>query len=262
MLLVAGTCAAEPGAAPLKRQPQPAVEDLSDKTIDIPPFYLWRRAYRLKAPSKAGLMRVGNDGRLTAVADASKLGDSILAQDQRRPQASSGFRPANDRFSVKLYPTQKEWMDSKASAAGKDADCFLDLTDTGSGETKKFSVGPCGYDGRAHREALGWHGSRNLFYWSHFIGSSSGGGSFAYQFDADHQAWTQINTEDADGFFLSPDGKWIVWEHGGLDAIHTVPLGGKQVHSMQIRAYDIEHNKNYRITNDVSFNSFAGWARP
>jgi hypothetical protein len=102
---------------------------------------------------------------------------------------------------------------------------------------------------------LFWHPQQPLFYFMVRVGEENVRSLELWECDVAKKTFENIG--DTNGHaFLSPDGRWIVWETGPIsdDCGLKPPL-----HCVLLRAYDTQKKVNYQLTKSPSLSAFHRW---
>jgi hypothetical protein len=230
---------------------QPVPGDLTKEKIELPVFYIWRRAYPKKGPSHYKLFSVHEDGTLSEDKKFSVTFEVALEEKQAKQPTRPAFASYADMIKYSTptaTPTpmvsfSKNWEIIMPSSASEN-DPYVHFIDEKTSQKKTVAMPGGGW----FWSALFWNPVKDLFYLSECEGSSTDRHSDYYQFDPETLKFTFIGG-GCGSFDLSPDGKWIIWNDGTC-----IKWGDHQIH-----LYSIEMNTDYTLTSGHSDNEFYKW---
>lgn len=102
---------------------------------------------------------------------------------------------------------------------------------------------------------LFWHPEKPIIFFMVTVGDTIGHSLELWEYDVADGVFQNIGDSNGD-VYLSPDGKWILWETGPFgDNCHLKP----PLHCVLICAYSIEKKVNYRLTEGPSISTFQRW---
>lgn len=102
-----------------------------------------------------------------------------------------------------------------------------------------------------------WNCRKGIFYFLVEMGGAKDKSFNLWQYDIKNKSFCCIGITDG-RFFLSPDGKWIVWETGRLD---QQSQKDNEMFCVQLVLFNVQNGKNYRLTEGKSVNLFDHWEK-
>jgi len=157
--------------------------------------------------------------------------------------------------SREIFSTDKQWAAKTYSIKtfADDLDnAYLVVRHLSDGNFKKMKV-PAQSNGAMW--PLFWHPQKPILYFMVTTGDTTGRSLELWECDVVRGVFQNVGNTNGD-VYLSPDGRWILWETGPyLDSCHLK----SPLHCVLLCAYDIEKKVNYRLTDRPSISLFQRW---
>jgi hypothetical protein len=229
--------------------------DLSDDHPSLPAFY----AFENKNPQNSGSFKpyLFNEKGVWEPAPTFKelpirsldlAGDRLFYPDEASANhnldESSEIISADKRWAAKTFgvKTLNDDLDND----------HLIIRDVDKGYVRKISV-PALSNGEMW--PLFWHPKKPIVFFMVTVGDTTGHSLELWEYDVANGIFQNIGDTNGDAY-LSPDGKWILWETGPFgDNCHLNP----PLHCVLLCAYSIEKKVNYRLTEGPSISAFQRW---
>lgn len=229
--------------------------DLFKDKPALPAFYLWVN----EKPENGGSFKpflINEKGERSNASSFREKPSKPLTEFGKRLfyPANAGVGNGLDESKELLSPDGK--LAAKTYSIKTFADdlnnAYLMLRDVKRGNEKKVRV-PAQSNGQMF--PLFWHTQKSLLYFMTTVGEGEKHSLELWEYDTVDGLFRNIGDTNGD-IFLSPDGKWIVWETG----LWMDPNRSKlPIHSVLLCAYSVEKKVNYRLTDGLSACAFHRW---
>jgi hypothetical protein len=232
--------------------------DFKSISAEIYPFCFWRMEYRGKSEGKYEPLIIDEKGSIKHPSHFSgkanvdlKMGKldvfppSDLLRGGDLNQSKEVISP-DGKWSVKFH-----W---DMTFADDEKNIQIIVKDIETGREEKEIV-PTSSMGVVYPSC--WNFPKDIFYFLVEMGGANDKSFNLWQYDLKNKSFCCIGITDG-RFFLSPDGKWIVWETGRL-----AQQGRKdnEIFYAQLVLFNVQNGKNYRLTEGKSVNLFDHWEK-
>jgi len=220
------------------------------------PFYFWKMEYKDNAEGDYKPFLMKKDGTVKKALISKERSKIRFESGSSGAFLPSGELRGNDlnrsrevissdgKWSVRFY-----W---NMTYANDENNIQLIVKEIEKNREEKISV-PTSSEGYVY--PVIWSEKRDLFYFLIEEGDTTDRSFGLWQYSVENKSFCYVGMTDG-RFFLSSDGKWIVWETGrALD--RSGP--GYPNYSVNLVLFDIVREKNYQLTEGKSVNLFDHW---
>lgn len=191
------------------------VNSLAGQNIQLPSFFVWKGPFEYLGNARLQPYRVKSDGQLIA---APKLGKVLEFTWDSAPKwlktYSTDYSEIKNHLETTFTSKNGQWNIRLTVGDGEkhltmDGKLFLEVQNNQTESTSKTFVPTNGWS----PQALFWHRTKPLFYFTVTTGPSDSRTQLLYEFDCSTNQVVEIGYTGG-RMFQSPDGEWIIWDGG------------------------------------------------